>query len=64
MQKQNLLTTKEVAERLQLKIQTVQKYIRDGKINAIKFGGKVYRVSETELQTFLENQKGMPIKKE
>lgn len=57
MQKENLLTTKQVSERLQLKIQTVQKYIRDGKINAIKFGDKVYRVSEMDLMKFITEQK-------
>jgi len=56
MQNENLLTTKQVSERLQLKIQTVQKYIRQGKLNAILFG-KVYRVSEMDLMKFITEQK-------
>lgn len=60
---QNLLTVKQVAERLQLKPATIRMYLRTGKIQSMKVG-TVYRISETELQTFLENQKGMTIKKE
>jgi excisionase family DNA binding protein len=56
MQNENLLTTKQVSERLQLKIQTVQKYIRQGKLNAILFG-KAYRVSEMDLMKFITEQK-------
>jgi len=45
-----------VAERLQLKPATIQKYIRAGKIRAIKFG-TVYRVSEMDLMKFITGQK-------
>jgi len=57
MKKENLLTVNQVAERLQLKPATIHKYIRDGKINAIKLGGKVYRISEEDLMKFITEQK-------
>ncbi len=45
-------TPKQVAEILQVHQYTVLKWIREGKLRALKFG-RVYRTSESELRTFL-----------
>jgi len=49
-----LYTTNQVAKLLQIHPLTVLKYINSGKLRAIKLG-RVYRVTETSLQKFLED---------
>jgi len=48
-----LYTTDQVAKLLQIHPLTVLKYINSGKLRAVKLG-RVYRVTETSLQKFLE----------
>lgn len=45
-------TPKQVAEILQVHQYTVLKWIREGKLRALKFG-RVYRTTESEINTFL-----------
>ena len=47
-----LLTLYEVAERLRLHYNTIYKYVRSGKLKAIKLE-RVYRVKERELEKFI-----------
>lgn len=49
-----LLTTQEAAERLRLKRETVLEYIRAGKIKAIQFNKRIYRIQEKELEKFIK----------
>ncbi len=49
----NVYTTEQVAKMLQLHHLTVLKYIKAGKLKAIKLG-RVYRVTESALNSFLE----------
>ena len=53
----NLLTPQEVAERLRLTRRTIMKYIREGKIKAIKLNRRIYRISEKDLNVFLKKCK-------
>ncbi|MBU0705728.1 MAG: helix-turn-helix domain-containing protein [Patescibacteria group bacterium] len=48
-----LYTTEQVAKLLQIHPLTVLKYINSGKLRAVKLG-RVYRVTETSLQKFLD----------
>jgi len=48
-----LYTTEQVAKLLQIHPLTVLKYIKSGKLKAVKLG-RVYRITETSLQKFLE----------
>lgn len=48
------LTVQEVAEKLRLSELTIYKYIKDGDLAAIEFGGH-YRVSVPSFQKFLNN---------
>ena len=50
-----LYTTDQVAKLLQIHPLTVLKYIGSGKLRAVKLG-RVYRVTETNLQKFLEDE--------
>lgn len=47
-------TTSEVAKLLGLRQQTVQKYIREGKIKAKEIGGKWYRISGQAILDFMQ----------
>lgn len=53
----SLLTPQEVAERLRLTRRTIMKYIREGKIRAIKINRRIYRISEKDLNSFLKKCK-------
>jgi len=53
----NLLTPQEVADRLRLRRSTVWRYIREGKIKAIMFNKRTYRISEKDLNQFLRKCK-------
>lgn len=46
-------TTEEVAKVLSLQAATIQDYIRKGKLNATKIGGKWYRISGQALLDFM-----------
>ena len=50
-----LLSLKEVSEVLRLNINTVRRYVREGKIPAAKFG-RIYRVREEALEEFIKKQ--------
>ena len=53
---QEVYTPKEVAEKFKIKKETVQKYIRQGKIEAFKVG-REYRVTEEALQKYVEEHR-------
>lgn len=50
------LTLEDVADHLQLNVQTVRRYVREKRLTAVKFG-KGYRVSKDDLQRFIEGSK-------
>ncbi len=49
-----LLTPQEVSERLRLKRATVWHYIREGKLKAIRFNKRTWRILEKDLNKFLK----------
>ena len=49
-----LFTSAEVAEKLGRNVQTIRKYIRLGKLQAIRFD-KDYRITEEQLKAYLAN---------
>jgi two-component system, OmpR family, response regulator RpaA len=53
------LTTGDIAERLQVTIPTVKRWIREGHLTAFRTAGGHYRVTEDELSRF-ETQQGIP----
>ena len=50
------LTLQDVADQLQLDVQTIRRYVREKRLTAVKFG-KGYRVSTDDLQLFIEGSK-------
>lgn len=56
MFEQNYLTVQEVSDLLRLNVLTIYKYIKDGQISAIEFGGH-YRIAKSSLEKFIENHK-------
>ncbi|PIZ74382.1 excisionase [Candidatus Peregrinibacteria bacterium CG_4_10_14_0_2_um_filter_43_11] len=50
-----IYTTEQVASLLQIHPLTVLKYIKEGRLKAVKLG-RVYRVQEALIQQFLENE--------
>lgn len=61
-----LLSLKEVSEVLKLNINIIRRYVREGRIQAAKFG-RVYRVREEALEDFIKKQekigRGVPKEK-
>jgi excisionase family DNA binding protein len=46
----------EIGEQFNVKAGTVRKWIREGKLQALKLGG-LYRISEEQLQEFVKQDK-------
>jgi excisionase family DNA binding protein len=55
MTAENYLYVQTVAKRLRICERTVYNWIRDGKLNAIRVGGRSLRIPESALEKFLEN---------
>lgn len=49
---QDFLTVQEVADFLRLSVLTIYKYIKEGDLEAVEFGGH-YRVDKASLETFI-----------
>ncbi len=50
-------TPEQVATILQVTPESIRRYVRSGKIKAIKLGGKFIRISKDELDIFIESLK-------
>ncbi len=60
MTDERLLTVPEVADRLRLSIFTVRELLKDGRLKGFRLGGTKsgWRVSEADLQRFIEHARG------
>ena len=53
-----MLTVEQVAERLQVNEQTIRRWLRDGELTGVPFGGRTgWRVGEEDLQAFLDRRR-------
>lgn len=52
---ENYYTPKEVADKLKLNVRTLYKWIREGKLNAVKLGD-VWRIPESEINRLLKKE--------
>lgn len=60
MDAQGYLTTKDIAQRLNISVSTVRRYIRAGKLKAVKLE-RAYRISPHDFERFLkEREIGKP----
>lgn len=48
-------TLEEIAQKLRVSYMTMYRWVKDGKLKAVK-AGKQYRVKQSELDKFLEDQ--------
>jgi excisionase family DNA binding protein len=53
----NLLTPEQISKKLKVSIFTVYRWIKSGKLKAIKLTPRVFRIEEKELKTFLNKRK-------
>jgi excisionase family DNA binding protein len=57
MEGDRMLTTKQVAERLQVKVITVQRWLHAGEMSGINLGGRSgWRVPESALAAFIHRR--------
>lgn len=54
----NVLTPEQVAERVQVNKATVLRWIKAGRLPAVKLGHKTIRIEEADLERFLKGGKG------
>lgn len=57
MNADEILTVQEVADYLKVKAATVRRWIREGKLQAYRFGNS-WRISRGQLTEFMEKNKG------
>lgn len=50
-------TAEEVAKLLLVKSETIRRYVRTGKLRAVKLGGKFIRIEKKDLESFIEQMK-------
>lgn len=55
---EGLYTTREVADRLQVSVETVRDWIASGQLTAIDLGGRTgYRITKPDLEAFMQSRK-------
>jgi excisionase family DNA binding protein len=53
-----LLTVEQVSERLQVNEQTIRRWLREGELHGVSFGGRTgWRISEEDLREFLDRRR-------
>jgi excisionase family DNA binding protein len=52
------LTPEEAAARYKLKVGTVRKWLRQGKLKGFKVAGTLWRIEEAELERFINGEAG------
>lgn len=55
---QTYYTTEEVADMLKVNTESVRRWVRDGKLRAVKLSGKFIRISQEDLNSFVEAMRG------
>ena len=54
-----MLTLKQVAERLQVSLASVRRWVQEGELQGVNLRGKAgWRITERELQDFLDARRG------
>ncbi len=53
-------TAEEMAKLLQVQPETIRRYVRTGKLRAVKLGGKFIRIDHTDFEDFIEKLKTKP----
>jgi len=53
----NLLTPDQISKKLKVSVFTVYRWIKSGKLNAIKITPRVFRIEEKDLKAFISKHK-------
>ena len=61
MERDEMLTPKEVAEYLKVPIETIWRWCREGTLPAVKIG-KYWRVPADQLAVFIQSKGNLPVK--
>jgi len=56
MREKLFYTSEDIAEMLELSVDTIRRYIREGKLPAIRLGG-AYRIKREDFERFIEERK-------
>lgn len=56
--KDKYYTTEEIAELLKVTPESVRRWVRSGQLVSVKLGGKFIRVSQEDLDRFIQSMKG------
>ena len=56
MPEREFYTAQDLADKLELNVMTIYRYIKSGRLKAFKFG-KEFRIDATDYKTFLEKHK-------
>jgi excisionase family DNA binding protein len=54
---QTYYTSEEIANVLKVNKESVRRWVRDGKLKAIRLSGKFIRISQTDLDEFVEKMR-------
>ena len=55
---ERLLTVEQVADWLQVNEQTIRRWLREGELTGVPFGGRTgWRISEEDVRAFLERRR-------
>jgi excisionase family DNA binding protein len=61
MEQERMLTLKQVAERLQVSLASVRRWVQEGDLRGVNLRGKAgWRITERELQDFLDTRRRQP----
>jgi excisionase family DNA binding protein len=58
MQEDEILTADEVAKIMKVNIRTVRQWVANGELTVIWIGKREYRISRSELNTFIRERQG------
>ena len=54
---EKMYSPEEISSLLNISVATIYRWIKAGRLNAVKISNKVYRISEKSVKEFLENNK-------
>lgn len=55
-----LMTTKEAAEILRVNVDTIQRYVKNGQLKAIRLNDKFLRIIPSSMQSFISASEVLP----
>ena len=60
MKNERMLTTEEISKQINVKLETIRLWLRQGKLKGHKLGPRLWRVPESALQEFIDEGFNQP----